>query len=403
MIIVVIIMRKISFFILSILTILFLLPFCEKGLLSSFDKKKVEEEKKEVRGVFLSYIELKKYLNGKGEEESKKNIRKIITTMKDHSFNLLILQVRSFSDAIYPSSLFPSSKVVVSKEGEPLLYDYLDYFLKVAHQEGILVHTWVNLYRISSSTDTSLISTKNPAYSLLGTKHTEVIPEKGVYYNPASERVKKIIIKGIEELVQNYDIDGIHFDDYFYPSETIDLISYEESGKKMSISDFRMYHINDLLRQVYKIVHQKKNVLLGISPQGNIDNNYQIEHADVKRWGKESGYVDYLMPQVYYGFFNEAKPYYSVVKEWEEIVTNPKVSLYFTLALYKTGVVDTFARSGANEWIEENDILKKEVLIARGISKYKGFSLFRYDYLVDSTLQAENTVKEIKNLKEILT
>ena len=70
--------------------------------------------------------------------------------------------------------------------------------------------------------------------------------------------------------------------------------------------------------------------------------------------------------------------------------------MYFTLALYKTGVVDTFARSGANEWIEENDILKKEVLIARGISKYKGFSLFRYDYLVDSTLQAENTVKEIK-------
>ncbi len=396
-------MRKISFFVFSVFVFLFFFSFCEKKITSSFPKKDLKVEQQETRGVFLSYIELKKYLNGKSEEESKKNIQKIIATMKENSFNLLILQVRSFSDAIYPSTLFPSSKVVGSKEGDPLLYDYLEYFLETAHHEGILVHAWVNLYRVSSSLDTSVISTRNPAYRLLGSEHTEVVPEKGVYYNPASEKVKTIILKGIEELVQNYDIDGIHFDDYFYPSDTIDLVSYEKSGKTMSLADFRMSHINDLVRRAYKIVHQKKNLPLGISPQGNIDNNYKIEYADVKRWAREEGYVDYLMPQVYYGFFNEVKPYYQVVKEWEKIVTNPKVSLYFTLALYKTGVIDVFAKSGANEWVEENDILKKEVLIARGISKYKGFSLFRYDYLVDSTLQAENTIAEIKNLKEILT
>ena len=93
--------------------------------------KKIEETaQEEVRGVFLSYIELKKYIYNLEEKKSKENIQKIIQTIKDNHFNLLILQVRSFSDAIYPSRIFPSSKVVVEKEGDPLEYDYLDYFIK---------------------------------------------------------------------------------------------------------------------------------------------------------------------------------------------------------------------------------------------------------------------------------
>ena len=84
------------------------------------------------------------------------------------------------------------------------------------------------------------------------------------------------------------------------------------------------------------------------------------------------------------------------------IIKNKDVSLYFTLALYKAGSIDQFAKSGANEWIDENDILKKEVLIARNLRHYKGFSLFRYDYLVSPDLQVENTIQEIDHLKEIL-
>ncbi len=363
-------------------------------------QRMVKEE--ETRGVFLSYIELKNYLYQKSEEESKKNIKGIITNIKKNNFNLLILQVRSFSDAIYPSKIFPSSKVVCSKEGEELDYDYLDYFLTLAHQEGIEVHTWINLYRVSSSCDTSLLSTKNPAYHLLGTSSVDVIEGKGIYYNPASEEVKRLIVSGVEEIVENYDVDGVHIDDYFYPNKTIDLVSYEESGEKDSLYNYRLGHVSDLMRRIYQAVHKKKNCVFGISPQGNIENNYETEFADVRKWGSSKGYVDYLMPQVYYGFYNEAKPYYEVVKEWNDLVVDPSVSLYFTLALYKTGVVDSFAKSGANEWIEENNILKKEVLIARGLKQYKGFSLFRYDYLVNSDLQTENTILEIENLQEVL-
>lgn len=364
-------------------------------------EKKEKEEKAEVRGVFLSYIELKNYLQGKDEKTSKKNIHKIISTIKKNKLNLLLLQVRSFSDAIYPSKIFPSSRMVVEKEGDVLPYDYLDYFIKQAHKQKIQVHAWINPYRVSSSTDVSLLHVSNPAYKWLGTSHVEAINEQGIYYNPASEEVKKLIVKGVEELVENYDIDGVHFDDYFYPSKTIDLASYEESKTEDSLYTYRLNNVNDLMKRVYKTVHKRKNCVFGISPQGNIENNYQTQFADVKTWASKKGYVDYLMPQVYYGFFNEAKPYYEVIKEWNELVHN-NISLYFTLALYKTGVVDTFAKSGANEWIDENDILKKEVILARNLKHYDGFSIFRYDYLTNSELQVENTVKEIENLQEIL-
>ncbi len=385
--------NKLLYIILIIVLAIFLFP------VNTQSEKK--EKSTEVRGVFLSYIELRNYLQGKDQKTSKKNIRKIIETIKQNKLNLLILQVRPFSDAIYPSKIFPSSKVVVEKEGDKLLYDYLDYFIKQAHKQNIQIHAWINPYRVSSSTDTSLLHVSNPASQWLGTSHVEVIENQGIFYNPASEKVKDLIVDGVEELVQNYDIDGIHFDDYFYPSKTIDLVSYEESETKDSLYTYRLNNVNDLIKRVYNTVHKRKNCVFGISPQGNIENNYQTQFADVKTWASKEGYVDYLMPQVYYGFFNEVKPYYEVVKEWNELV-HSNVSLYFTLALYKTGVVDTFAKSGANEWIEENDILKKEIVIARNLKHYGGFSIFRYDYLINQELQVENTVKEIKNMREIL-
>lgn len=376
--------------------------FFRSNVLTLNDVAKEKEEELETRGVFLSYIELKKYLYQKDDKTSKKNIRKIIKTMKDMHFDLLILQVRSFSDAIYPSRIFPSSKVVVTKEGDPLPYDYLDYFLKEAHKENIEVHAWINPYRVSSNANIGELSVKNPASSWIGTSRVEVIPDKGIYYNPASTEVKDLIVKGVEELVESYDIDGIHLDDYFYPSKTVDLVSYEESASTKSLYAYRLDHVNDLVKRIYQTVHKKENIVFGISPQGNIENNYESQFADVRTWASEKGYVDYLMPQVYYGFYNEAKPYYEVVKEWDSIIKNKDVSLYFTLALYKAGSIDQFAKSGANEWIDENDILKKEVLIARNLSHYKGFSLFRYDYLVSPDLQVENTIQEIDHLKEIL-
>ncbi len=366
------------------------------------EEPNVKKQPEEKRGIFFSYIEVKRYLYLKDVNESKENIQNVIHTMKKYHFNMLILQVRPFADAIYPSKIFPSSTTVVQNQGDVLPYDFLSYFIKIAHQNNIEVHAWINPYRVQSSTDLSKISMANPVYSFLGTSHVEIIPDKGIYLNPASLEVQNLIAQGVEELVQNYDIDGIHFDDYFYPSKTIDLVSYEESGTDESLYNYRINQVNQLIQRVYKIVHQKKNCVFGISPQGNIENNYESQYADVRTWAAKKGYVDYLMPQVYYGFYNETKPYYDVVQEWNNLVKKKEVQLYFTLALYKTGLVDSYAKSGANEWIEESNILEKEIIIARNLKRYKGFSLYRYDYLVNPEIQVENTLKEIKNLQEIL-
>ena len=159
--------------------------------------------------------------------------------------------------------------------------------------------------------------------------------------------------------------------------------------------------INNLIKRVYEVCH-KYDKEFGISPDGNIENNYNKVYADVKRWGEESGYVDFLMPQVYYGFFNETKSFKNVINEWEKIVKNNEVDLYFALAFYKVGTLDTWAKSGKEEWLYNDDIIMREIILSRNINKYKGFSLFRYDYLFNEELFTDMTMNEINNLKKII-
>ena len=113
-------------------------------------------------------------------------------------------------------------------------------------------------------------------------------------------------------------------------------------------------------------------------------------------------YVDFIMPQVYYGFFNESKAFKTVIDEWNNLIKNDDIKLYIALAFYKVGLVDKYARSGSDEWILNDDIIMREIILARNLKYYEGFSLFRYGYLFDSTLYTDTTMLEIKNIKKIL-
>jgi len=128
--------------------------------------KKTEE--KELRAVFVSYIELQSYVKNSNQNTSKKNIDKIISNVKKINLNTIILQVRSQSDAIYPSKIFPFSSFVSSKEGENY-YDVLEYFLKKSHENNIKLYAWINPYRIRTSSNIESISKENPAYKYLNT------------------------------------------------------------------------------------------------------------------------------------------------------------------------------------------------------------------------------------------
>ncbi len=372
-------------------------------LIPKNNPNRVKKEKLEKKAIFLSYIELQKYIKGKTVKESQKNIDEIIDNLSDFKFNMLILQVRSFSDAIYNSKIFPWSRVISKSEGESIGYDVLEYFIAKAHEKNITVHAWINPYRISNTNDTSLISPKNPAYKWLNSSHVKVC-DKGIYYNPASSEVQKLILDGVEELINNYDIDGIHFDDYFYPIPDIDIAAYQDylkTHEHISIDNYHLLMVNTLVKNVHKLT-KNKNILFGISPEGNMDNNYQKNFADIYEWAKSDEYVDYLMPQIYYGFYNETQPFYEVLNNWNNLVKNSHVKIIPALAFYKTGQVDPYAKSGSNEWIENNNIIMRQILASRNIKHYDGFAIFRYDSIFSLENQTEITMKEIENLKKVM-
>ena len=394
-------MKK-EYYLLLIIFLLFIIYL----LVPSATTNTKKEEREEKRAVFISYIELGNYLRGKDEETIKKTIDDMLDNVKNFDFNMVILQVRSFSDAIYPSSIFPSSRSVVNNEGDELPFDILKYFIKKAHQKDLELHAWINPYRISNDTDTSIISKENPAYKLLNTSSVKVIDNVGIYYNPASSEVESLILEGVEEIIKNYDVDGIHFDDYFYPkSNDIDSTDYEKAYKdnnSLTLQEYRLNTISSLIRKTYKLIKSyDKSILFGISPDGNIDNNYNSNYVDTRKFCTEEGYLDYIMPQVYYGFLNSTKPFEDTVKSWNNLITND-IDLIPALAFYKTGNIDEFAKEGVNEWVEYNNIIAREVMLSRELSNYSGFALFRYDSIFGNSL-TETSFLEKENLKNILS
>lgn len=382
-----------------ILLLLYLLYIPSRNI----KENRVVKDTKEKRAIFISYIELSEYLKDKDEKEAKKNIDLMISNIKNLKFNLVILQVRSFSDSIYESKYFPWSRMISSKEGEKYYFDVLDYFLEKTHQNNIELHAWINPYRIRNTNTIDDICKLNPAYKMFNTNDVD-ISNNGIYYNPASESVQKLILDGIEEILSSYDVDGIFFDDYFYPNLEIDNENYKEyisNHKNISKEEYHLLMVNNLVEKTH-VLTKKYNKIFGISPEGNIKNNYSKNQADVYTWGKSNIYVDYLMPQIYYGFFNESAPFYKVLTEWDDIVKKSDVKIIPALAFYKIDKEDIYANNGKLEWIENDDIIMRQVLLSRNISHYDGFAIYRYDSIFREENKTEHVNKEINNLKKVI-
>lgn len=356
----------------------------------------------EDRYVFISYIDYS-YLKGKDENILKEEINKMVLNIKENNFNGIILQVRAFSDAIYYSKIFSPSLYIVNNENDKLKLDMLDYFIKLSHENNIKLIAWINPYRIRSNNDISSISDNNIVNKYLNTSSVEI--KNGIYFNPAKDEVLDLIIKGVLEIVKNYDVDGILYDDYFYPSKTCDLNDYKLyklNGGLKSLEDFRRDNINKLIRKTYeKIKEVNSDVLFGISPSGNMNNNYNAEYLDIN-YLIENKIVDFIMPQIYYGFDNTNLPFVNTVNSWSNLVKDTNIKFYVALALYKSGLEDKYAKTGINEWINNNDIISKQIIVSRNTYNYEGFSIFRYDYLFNSKKDNKQLLDEVFYVKKLL-
>ena len=196
--------------------------------------------------------------------------------------NTVIAQVRPFGDALYRSSLFPWSHLCTGVQGQDPGFDPLDVLLTEAHARGLSLEAWVNPYRLRSSASMPPAIAEN---SLLNT-HPEWVctVNEGAYLNPAIPEAADYVVQGVAELVQNYAVDGIHFDDYFYPTTdpSFDEAEYAASSSGLSLEEWRRENVNLLMRQVYDAVKaQDPTVRFGVSPQGNMDNNYNSQYLSL--------------------------------------------------------------------------------------------------------------------------
>lgn len=368
------------------------------------------------RAVWLSYLEFnsfRKSVKSNNENSFRKFYKHILQRIKTLGCNRIIVQVRPFGDALYASDYFPWAACISGTQGKNPGYDPLKIMVEMSHKEGIAIEAWINPYRIASDDSIRNLSKTNPArkwFSSQNTKRNVLSYEGNLYYNPSSESVRNLIIQGVKEIVQNYDVDGIHMDDYFYPAfteenvaTTFDAPEYEQqlqtnsssvtsssavssdrsSNKNiLSLSDWRRDNINQLVSEIYKAVKKiNAEVTFGISPAGNLDNlRSNLEYyVDIDTWATQTGYVDYLMPQIYWGFTNEVAPFDKVTDEWVSLMAASPVKLYIGLQLYRMGSNEP-GQSDAKE-LQKASLITKELFYLKKQQKIEGYCLFSYQYL----------------------
>lgn len=154
------------------------------------------------------------------------------------------------------------------------------------------------------------------------------------WLNPAYPEVRQLVADGVAEILAQYHVDGIHLDDYFYPTtETAFDAAAFADAKADDLGAFRLEQVNAMVQQIYSTVKAASPAIqLSISPQGTMDGNYTKQYADVRRWGTETGYCDVLIPQLYYGFANETAPFAEALQTWTETVSSESVSLVIGIA-----------------------------------------------------------------------
>ncbi len=371
-------------------------------------------------GIWFSFIEWENLNGGKNEEDWKKKVDEIIEKLKSLKINNVYVHAISHSDTFYKSDLYPMSKIIL-KNGKSVDYDPFRIFVDKLKENKFKVHAWINPLRGMFDEDynkkiSDSYQTKK-WYIAKNRKDYYMKDKSGRYWlNPANKEVRNFIKKAIEEIITKYNnIDGIHIDDYFYPaglSERNVIDSDEEyfkkhNSKKLDIKKWRRENITELIKIFYETC-SKHNKVFGVSPQGNMNNNLNNMFFDQEEIIKK-GYLDYIMPQIYFGFKNKTMNFCDCVKKWEKIIKknkpkNKKIDFYVGLAAYKCGMQnDIHAKDGRHEWKNNSDILKRQVCFLNSLKDCEGFTFFSYESFFNPKKEVEDIVKKEKeNLMKIL-
>ena len=367
------------------------------------------------KAIWISYIDLADMLTGKSAEEFRENFSQACENALSIGCNTLYVHVRPFGDAIYDSELYPASKYITGVAGEQGGFDPLDIMIQTAQDKGLSFHAWINPLRCENEEcfqnyDDSFLLKK--WYDEDGGYLEQVERDSHLWLDPAYDEVRQLIAEGAAELAENYDIDGLHFDDYFYPevdnnkeSRWFDKPEYEASGSSLSIAQWRRENVNELIRGVYKAVKEARpSTQFGISPEGYVDHLRSDNRlfTDIDTWLSHDGYVDYIMPQIYWGFEHQLSngspapfAFENNLKTWISLVKKGHAKLYIGLAMYKAGS-NARDNTGIPEWKRYDDVISRQVEAGRASGAVSGYCFYEYGSFQEDVCQ-----KEVKNLMKV--
>ena len=351
----------------------------------------------EFRGVWIASvynIDWPKTLDN--PEAQKQEFIEILDKLQSLNINAIFVQIRPTSDALYKSYINPWSKYLTGEQGKYPGYDPLQFMIEETHKRNMEFHAWLNPYRITTQgTDLNELAPNNPA---------RIKPEwvlefnNALFYDPENPEVIEYVAITVYEIIKKYDVDGIHFDDYFYP---YDYPLPEGEDREGEVANNRRESVNNLIRTIYKVIKSTKpSVQFGVSPYGvwknkssdligsesNSLESYYDLYMDTLTWIDENT-IDYIAPQIYWSTDNNDSNYEVMVSWWNDVVKDSGVRLYI----------------GQN--INDLDIaseIYKQIEINREYENVSGNILFSASDIMNDNDNVVMQLKEAYNCKAIL-
>ncbi|WEK70974.1 MAG: family 10 glycosylhydrolase [Candidatus Chryseobacterium colombiense] len=301
-------------------------------------KANLPEIKREFRGAWIASVA---NINWPSKtnltvDQQKAEAISMLDMLKDNNFNAVIFQVRPSADALYTSNIEPWSYFLTGETGKAPYpnYDPLQFWIEEAHKRGLELHVWLNPYRAHHANGGS------PNGLSMVNKLSDIVVrlKNGMYwFDPADPKTQGHVSNVVKDIVQRYDIDAVHFDDYFYPYATYNKgadfpdyktwNAYVSSGGTLSRADWRRDNVNKFVERIYKEIHSEKSyVRFGISPFGiwkpgypegiTGSSQYDELYADAKLW-LNKGWVDYFSPQLYWTIDSKGQGFAALLNWWE--------------------------------------------------------------------------------------
>lgn len=322
----------------------------------------------EMRAVWIAFLEFDSF-RGSDQANFTARINQYFDTVVSKGLNTVIVQVRPHGDSMYESAYYPWSKHASGTVGQGVSYDPLAIMVSEAHKRSLEIHAWINPYRTMTDDEFAYVDdgfkTKQWFNSPNRQQYMIKCADGRWWLQPGNKEAQQLIIDGAKEIVSKYSVDGVHIDDYFYNAS---VSTYGDSVAQAKANTTAMVKgLHDGVKSV------NSRARFGVSPAGGFRENNALPSSDMGSlstdlalWCSKDGYIDYVMPQIYWDYNHSLQPYTMTLRKWENFVTADSVALYIGLAPYRLS----------------SDIIRQQISDIKASNRASGYALFRYDHIL---------------------